>query len=340
MGRTNIDVLLARIEALEAQNRERTEEIRELRLKSSDQHDTAERRNDERVSRRRVLGMASAAAAGAAGTAIATAVPAGAAAGGPVLMVNNNDAQGNQTKITSTNATNTFEGQNTSGTGPGVSGVGATGVVGSANTAPGTGVKGFGGGTGGVGLSGNAAFGLSLLLDGPSGQDGTHMRLVPHPTVTGPPTSTLHQRGEFWLDANGLLFQCVSTGMPGTWIRQSPLVLLSAPVRMHDSRVSMGGPGPLGTNGTRDVTVTNGTTIPDGVSAVLVNLTAINPSAKSFMSIYKQGIAFPGTSNINYSAGATISNNATCAVSATNKVTVRNGASTCDFALDVFAYYP
>jgi hypothetical protein len=26
-------------------------------------------------------------------------------------------------------------------------------------------------------------------------------------------------------------------------------------------------------------------------------------------------------------------------VSATNKVTVRNGASTCDFAIDVFAYY-
>jgi hypothetical protein len=97
----------------------------------------------------------------------------------------------------------------------------------------------------------------------------------------------------------------------------------------------------LGANGERAVAVTNGTTIPHGVSAVLVNLTAINPSAKSFMAIFKDGIAWPGHSNINYSAGVTISNNATSAVSAATpgNVKVRNGASTCDFAIDVFGYY-
>src|SRR5688500_5640585 len=112
-GTDRLDALVARIEELEAETRE----------------GRAARRNGVRVleseapvSRRRRFGMAGAAAAGAAGAAIVTAAPAGAAGGGNLLMQTGNVADANQTGLTSTNATNTFDAANTS-TGGGIRGV-------------------------------------------------------------------------------------------------------------------------------------------------------------------------------------------------------------------------
>jgi hypothetical protein len=206
------------------------------------------------------------------------------------------------------------------------------------NSAAGIGVTGQAPNGTGVSGSTDAGIAISAAVNTPS--SGVHLELLPT-AQAGPPSSGAHALGQFVIDQNGVLFQCVAAGTPGTWVRQVPLVNLSAPVRVYDSRPAFGGSGALGTNGEFDVTVTNGTTIPHGVSAVLVNLTAVNPTAKSFMAIFKDGITWPGHSNLNYSAGATISNNATSAVSAATpgKVTVRNGASTSHFIVDVFGYY-
>ena len=72
---------------------------------------------------------------------------------------------------------------------------------------------------------------------------------------------------------------------------------------------------------------------------MLTNLAANNPSGTGFLAMYKQGTAWPGTSNLNYRAGVTISNNATSAISAANQVTVRCGGAATNVVVDVFGYY-
>jgi hypothetical protein len=228
-----------------------------------------------------------------------------------------------------------------------------SGVLGVVSMSPtGTGVKGqglagngvLGTATSGAGLNGLSDAGSSIVAQAPTLPDsgGAHLSLLAG-SIASHPTGGAHTVGDFFLDSAGRLWQCTVSGTPGTWIDLTTgfkFILMSAPVRVWDSRVAGQTPA-LSPNTERDVPVTNGTTIPHGVSAVLVNLTAVNPNAKSFMAIFQDGIAWPGHSNLNYSAGATISNNATSAVSVATpgKVTVRNGASTSHFIVDVFGYY-
>ena len=82
-------------------------------------------------------------------------------------------------------------------------------------------------------------------------------------------------------------------------------------------------------------------TIPTGISAVLTNLACNNPSAAGFLAMFQDGTSWPGTSNLNFFAHQTTSNNATSAVSAATpgKVTVRCGGATTNFVVDVFGYY-
>ena len=90
------------------------------------------------------------------------------------------------------------------------------------------------------------------------------------------------------------------------------------------------------------MTVTNGSTIPHNASAVLTNLAVVSPSAAGFLAMFKDGTTWSGTSNLNFFAGQTASNNATSAVlnGATGTVKVRMGGATAHFVIDVFGYYP
>jgi hypothetical protein len=306
-------------------------------------------RTDDAVSRRRLLRLGGLAAAGAVGATVVSAAPAGAVHQPEDIGMNMVNTGTTTTQLTaSVSSGSTFYGVNSSS---GTNGIGlhgdapngyGKGVYGTGQS--GFGVQGFS--PAGSGVAGRSTSGTSLLAMTPGSDSGNHLTLSPAST-SGPPTSGNHLLGQFWMDSLGVLYQCVTAGIPGTWkniTNQEPELtgpefrLLSAPVRMYDSRHTGGA---LGANQERVVPVTNGTTIPTGISAVLVNLTAVNPSAKSYMAIFQDGITWPGHSNLNYAAGATISNNATSAVSAASpgKVKVRNGASTSHFIVDVFAYY-
>jgi len=132
----------------------------------------------------------------------------------------------------------------------------------------------------------------------------------------------------------------VAAGTPGTWINLSPLVPVSPPVRVLDTRTNG---GPLGNNAQRDVTVIGtfgSSVIPSGISSVLCNLTAAEPTGAGFLAMFEQNTTWSGTSNLNFNPGQDISNNATSAVSTSGKVTVRNGGPATNFIIDVFGYYP
>jgi hypothetical protein len=70
-----------------------------------------------------------------------------------------------------------------------------------------------------------------------------------------------------------------------------------------------------------------------------MNVTATNPTATSYVSVYPAGTTRPSASNLNVVAGQTIPNLVTVAVGAGNKVTLYNNAGTIDLIADLAGYY-
>jgi hypothetical protein len=75
-----------------------------------------------------------------------------------------------------------------------------------------------------------------------------------------------------------------------------------------------------------------------GVVAVAVNVTAVGASASGFVTVYPDGQAWPGTSNVNYTPGAATSNAAIVALSGDGKLTVYASQSV-DVIVDIQGWY-
>ncbi|MCU0268845.1 MAG: hypothetical protein MUF83_09370 [Acidimicrobiales bacterium] len=130
-----------------------------------------------------------------------------------------------------------------------------------------------------------------------------------------PPTSTSgRSAGTVVRDSNGDVWFCVATGTPGTWRKLSGpatagvLHVLATPVRVYDSRPgfapAFGIKAPLTAGVARDCDLkANGSGVPAGATAVLVSLVATGTTgdAGGFLAIYRNGLAWPGTSNLNWS---------------------------------------
>jgi hypothetical protein len=100
--------------------------------------------------------------------------------------------------------------------------------------------------------------------------------------------------------------------------------------------------GPLGAGTPRPVLVAGvaGSNVPaePGVSAVVVNVTAIGPSAGTVLTLYPDGGAKSNTSNLNPAAGTVVANLVEVAVGSDGKIDVLNGVGTTNLALDVEGY--
>jgi len=110
-----------------------------------------------------------------------------------------------------------------------------------------------------------------------------------------------------------------------------------SPVRVLDTRTGVGAPvAKVGAGGTVSVTVPG---LPVGVTAVTMNVTATNPTATSWVSVYAGGTSRPGASNLNVVAGQTVANLVTVAVGAGNRVTLFNASGSIDLLADLSGYY-
>lgn len=79
--------------------------------------------------------------------------------------------------------------------------------------------------------------------------------------------------------------------------------------------------------------------VPDEAEAVHLNVTAINPDARGFLTVFPCTSSVPTTSNVNYVAGATAPNAVLATVSTDGFVCIYTSAST-DLIADVAAYLP
>ena len=111
------------------------------------------------------------------------------------------------------------------------------------------------------------------------------------------------------------------------------------PINQCNDDSTGAGRGPLTKGATRVITVDSfGGLPPSGVTAVVVNVTAVAPTLNTYLSIFPDGVTNPGTSNLNPSAGTALANLVEVGVSTAGKIDVYNAVGTVNVVVDIEGY--
>jgi DNA-binding beta-propeller fold protein YncE len=114
----------------------------------------------------------------------------------------------------------------------------------------------------------------------------------------------------------------------------------SVPANQCNDDSTGAGSGPITQGATRVVTVDGMGSVPgSGVTAVVVNVTAVGPTSNTYLTVYPDGLSSrPGTSNLNPSAGTVLANLVEVGVSTAGKIDVFNALGTTNVVLDIEGY--
>ena len=115
-----------------------------------------------------------------------------------------------------------------------------------------------------------------------------------------------------------------------------------APSRLLDTGSGVGADqAAVAAYGTIHLQVSGRGGVPDsGVSAVVLNVTVTAPTKAGFLSVYGEGDALPGTSNLNFVVAQTVPNLIITAVGTDGKVALHNSSGgTVQLVADVSGYY-
>jgi len=325
------------------------------------------------ASRRNMLKLAGAAAAGAAVSVVGKTMPAAAADGDPLTLGTGNNAAslttlvGTMTVLANSATTNpgiastrgSLVGWDTANDGnlrAGVLGLSgpflftgtnqtAHGVIGRMFATAGT-------GSGVVGISDANAVGVSAGVRARSA-NGPAVQL--EAVFTAAPTTGTWERGALVPDTAGNLWYCTAPGTPGTWVNilsaAGTFVPLS-PGRVYDSRLSG---GPLANPANRTISVANridiasgavaqANFVPAGAKAITANLSVVNTTLAGFLAVNPGGDNVVKAAAINwFAAGQILNNGLTLTINPTTReVTVIAGGSAgaqTDFVIDVTGYF-
>jgi hypothetical protein len=120
---------------------------------------------------------------------------------------------------------------------------------------------------------------------------------------------------------------------------RGPYTALS-PQRILDTRMGTGAPiAPITTGGTINVQVIGQGGVPvSNVSAVVLNVTATNTTAASYLTVWPAGVPRPLASNLNWTRGITVPNLVEVALGVNGQVSVFNAAGSADVIFDVAGY--
>jgi spore germination protein YaaH len=111
------------------------------------------------------------------------------------------------------------------------------------------------------------------------------------------------------------------------------------PSRLLDTRTGLGGSTTIGPGQTIAFTVANRGGVPStGAAAVVLNVTATNPSAAGYLTLFPAG-GWPRTSSVNFTAGQTVPNRVIVGVGANGQVSIFNGGGTVDVVVDVGGWF-
>lgn len=113
-----------------------------------------------------------------------------------------------------------------------------------------------------------------------------------------------------------------------------------SPVRVLDTRDGNGAPrGRLGSGSLRVPLAGRGGVPPTGATAVLLNVTAVVPSAPTFITVFSTDTARPLASNVNAGSGQVVPNMVIARLGADGAATVFNNDGDTDVVADVMGYF-
>jgi hypothetical protein len=78
--------------------------------------------------------------------------------------------------------------------------------------------------------------------------------------------------------------------------------------------------------------------VPDNATAVVVNLTAVDPSAQTFLTVFP-ALPRPNVSDLNPAPGTVRANLVVATLSATGKILIYNNAGSTNVVVDVLGWY-
>jgi hypothetical protein len=107
------------------------------------------------------------------------------------------------------------------------------------------------------------------------------------------------------------------------------------PTRLLDTRAGT----PLGPATTRNLQVTNVANVPAGASAIVVNFTAVNPSAAGFVTVYPGDSSLPLASNLNLVPHVDTPNLVVARVPSSGQLRYYNDLGTTHFVADVAGWF-
>jgi uncharacterized protein (DUF1501 family) len=111
------------------------------------------------------------------------------------------------------------------------------------------------------------------------------------------------------------------------------------PFRASDTRSGVGGHfGAIGRQSTYDVTVAGVGGVPAGADSVVVNVTAVLPTASGFVTVWPTGQARPLASSLNYVAGQIVPNLVIAKVGSNGRISIYNHAGATHFVVDVVGF--
>ena len=122
-----------------------------------------------------------------------------------------------------------------------------------------------------------------------------------------------------------------------TGARYHPL----APARVLDTRTGNGAPvAPLAGGTPMNLQVTGRGGVPaTGVTAVILNVIAVDPAIGGYLTVWPAGEPLPLASNLNFATGQTVPNLVVAKVGAGGKVSIYNGGGTAHLVADVAGWY-
>ncbi len=120
---------------------------------------------------------------------------------------------------------------------------------------------------------------------------------------------------------------------PGSGARFHPM----SPTRVLDDRVGTGLKGSWGINTTRTLTLTP--PVPADATALVANVTATNPTANSFVTVFPSGSGTQTASNLNFGADQTIPNLVMTAIGPGHGVDLHNTSGHVDLVADAVGYF-
>jgi uncharacterized protein YkwD len=125
-------------------------------------------------------------------------------------------------------------------------------------------------------------------------------------------------------------------------------LVATSPARLLDTRpdgitidgIAQAG-GAIGPGATRNLVVTGRAGIPiSGVDAVVLNITAVGPTATSHLTVWPTGDTRPNASNLNYTPGQVVPNLVIAKVGAGGQVSIFNNTGSVHVIADIAGWFP